>query len=62
MKKKKNGKMEWGNLEFFSRTTGPVLTKLDTTESSLGEGIKVCSYEGERPSPKGDNSERVKVH
>jgi hypothetical protein len=25
------------------------------------EGIQVCSYEGDSPSPRGDNSERVKI-
>jgi hypothetical protein len=28
----------------------------------LGERIKVCSKEGDSPSPRGDNSERVKMH
>jgi hypothetical protein len=26
------------------------------------EGIQVCSNEGDSPSPRGDNSERVKIH
>jgi hypothetical protein len=26
------------------------------------EGIQVCSNEGDSPSPKGDNSKRVKIH
>jgi hypothetical protein len=25
-------------------------------------GIQVCSKEGDSPSPRGDNSERVKMH
>jgi hypothetical protein len=28
----------------------------------LGEGIQVCSNEEDNPSPRGDNSERVKIH
>jgi hypothetical protein len=31
-------------------------------KSSLGEGIQVCSNEGRRPSLRGDNSKRVKIH
>jgi hypothetical protein len=31
-------------------------------KSSLGEGFQVCSNEGDRLSPRGDNSERVKMH
>jgi hypothetical protein len=31
-------------------------------KSSLGEEIQVCSNEGDRPSPRGDNSETVKIH
>jgi hypothetical protein len=27
-----------------------------------GKGIQVCSNEGDSPSPRGDNSERVKIH
>jgi hypothetical protein len=26
------------------------------------KGIQVCSKEGDSPSPRGDNSERVKIH
>jgi hypothetical protein len=46
---------------FFSRTTGPILTKLGTNHS-WGEGFQVSSNEGDRLSPRGDNSERVKMH
>jgi hypothetical protein len=42
----------------FSRTTGPILTRLGTNHF-WGEGIQVCSNEGDSPSPRGDNSERV---
>jgi hypothetical protein len=30
-------------------------------KSFLGEGIQVCSNEGDCPSPRGDNSKRVKI-
>jgi hypothetical protein len=45
---------------FFSRTTGPILTRLGTNHPWV-EGIQVCSNEGDIPSPKGDNSKRVKI-
>jgi hypothetical protein len=45
--------------DFFSRTTGPILTRLGTTHPWV-EGIQICSNEGDSPSPRGDNSERVK--
>jgi hypothetical protein len=44
----------------FSRTTGPILTKL--AQIILGGGIQVYSNEGDCPSPRGDNSKRVKIH
>jgi hypothetical protein len=47
--------------DFFSRTTGPILIKLGTNHP-WGEGIQVCSNEGDCPSPRGDNSKRVKIH
>jgi hypothetical protein len=46
---------------FFSRTTGPILTTLGTNHP-WREGIQVCSKEGNCPSPRGDSSERVKIH
>jgi hypothetical protein len=46
---------------FFSRTTGPILTRLGTYHPWV-KGIQVCSKEGDSPSPRGDNSERVKMH
>jgi hypothetical protein len=54
--------MEWGHLKiFFSRTTGPILTRLGTNHSWV-KGIEVHSNEGDdKPSPRGDNSERVKT-
>jgi hypothetical protein len=30
--------------------------------SSFGEEIQVYSNEGDKPSPRGDNSKRVKIH
>jgi hypothetical protein len=60
----KNVKMGWGHLKiFFSRTTGPILTRLGTN-NSWGEGIQFCTHEGDCPSPRGDtcNSNRVKMH
>jgi hypothetical protein len=54
--------MGWGHLKiFFYRTTGPILTRLDTNYP-LVKGIQVCSKKGDNPSPRGDNSERVKTH
>jgi hypothetical protein len=58
----KNVKMGWGHLKiFFSRTTGPILTRLVTNHPWV-KGIQVCSKERNSPSPKGDNGERVKIH
>jgi hypothetical protein len=58
----KNIKMGWGHLKiFFSRTTGPILTKIGTNHP-WGEGIQVCSNEGDCPSPRRDDSETVKIH
>jgi hypothetical protein len=47
--------------DFFSRTTGPISTRLGT-DHPLGEGFQVCSNEGDRSSSRGDNSKRVKTH
>jgi hypothetical protein len=47
--------------DFFSRTTGPILTKLDTNHPWV-KGIQVSSNEWDSTSPKGDNSKRVKIH
>jgi hypothetical protein len=55
----KNVKMGWGHLKiFFSRTTWPILTKLGTNHPWV-KGIQVCSNEGDIPSPRGDNSEKL---
>jgi hypothetical protein len=54
--------MGWGHLKiFFSRTTGSILTRLGTKHPKV-EGIQVCSYQEDNPSPRGDNSKRVKIH
>jgi hypothetical protein len=47
--------------DFFSRTTGPIFTRLNT-DHLWGEGFQVYSNEGDCPSPRGDNSESVKIH
>jgi hypothetical protein len=57
----KSVKIGWGNLKIFSRTTGPILIRLGTNYP-WGEGIQVCSNEGDSPSPRGDNSERINIH
>ena len=46
---------------FFSRTIGPISTKLGT-EHPWMEGIQVCSIEWPRPSPRGDDSEIIKLY
>jgi hypothetical protein len=46
---------------FFSRTTEPILTKLGTNHP-WRKGIQVCTNERDSPFPRGDNSERVKIH
>jgi hypothetical protein len=54
--------MGWGHLKiFFSRNTGPILTRLGTNHP-WRERIQVSLKEGEAPSPRGDNSKRVKIH
>ena len=41
--------------------TGPISTKL-TTKHSWVMKIQVCSNEGSRPFPRGDNKEIMKIH
>jgi hypothetical protein len=48
-------------IDFFSKTTGPILTKLGTNHP-WGEGFQVCSNERDCLSPRGDNSERKKIN
>jgi hypothetical protein len=58
----KNVKMGWGHLKiFFSRTIGPILTRLGTSYPWV-KGIQTCSNEGDSSFPRGDNSKRVKIH
>jgi hypothetical protein len=47
--------------DFFSRTSGSILTKLGTNHL-WGEGILNCTNEEDCPSPRGDNHKRVKIH
>jgi hypothetical protein len=55
----KNVKIWWGHLKIFlSRTTGPILTRLGIDHPYV-KGVQVYSYQGDNPSPRGDNSERV---
>jgi hypothetical protein len=52
----KNVKMGWGHLKiFFSKTIGPILTRLGTNYPWI-KGIPICSIEGDSPFPRGDNS------
>jgi hypothetical protein len=46
---------------FFSRTTGPILT-IFGTHDPWREKIQVSLKDGDSPSPRGDNSERVRIH
>jgi hypothetical protein len=58
----KNVKMGWGPLKiFYSRTTGPILTRLGTDHLWVKE-IQVCTKKGDSLSPRGNNSKRVKMH
>ena len=56
------GIINWQLLKiFFSRTTGPITTKLGTKHPRV-KGSHVCSIEGPRPFSRGDNYEIVKIH
>jgi hypothetical protein len=58
----KKVKMGLGLLKiFFSKTIGPILTRLGTNCPWV-KWIKICSKEGDSPFPRGDNSDRVKIH
>jgi hypothetical protein len=58
----KNVRMGWGHFQiFFSRNTGPILTRLGTNNLWM-KGIEFFSKEGDNPFQRGDNSERVKIH
>jgi hypothetical protein len=41
----KNVKIGWGHLKIFSKTTGPILTRLGTNHRWV-KGSQVCSEEG----------------
>ena len=56
-----NTKLYLKYLKIFSRTTGPISTKLGTKHPWV-EGIQVCSNERPRPSTRGDNSEIVNFY
>ena len=47
--------------KIFSRTIGPILTKLDTKHPYI-KGIQVCSNEGPHLFPRGDDSKIAKIH
>jgi hypothetical protein len=47
--------------DFFFRTAGPILTRLGT-KHPWAKDIQNCTNEGQPLSPRGDNSERVKIH
>jgi hypothetical protein len=54
--------MGWGHLKIiFFRTTGSILTRL-CTNHPWRERIQVSLKEGNSHFPRGDNSERVKIH
>jgi hypothetical protein len=53
--------MGWGHLIIFSRTTGPILTRLEINHP-WEKGILMFSNEGDSPSPRVGNSKRIKIH
>jgi hypothetical protein len=58
----KNLKMWWDQLKIiFCRTTGPISKRLGTDHLWV-EGFLFCANEGDCLSPRGENSERVKIH
>jgi hypothetical protein len=52
--------MGLGHLKIFSRTTGPILTRLSTNHPWV-KRIQVCSNEGPGPLQRGDNHKKVKL-
>ena len=55
-------KLHWRKKKiFFSRTTGPISTKLGTMPPWVIRN-QVCSNKGPRPFPMGDNNEIAKIH
>jgi hypothetical protein len=58
----KNVEIGWGHLKiFFSRITGPILTRLGTNHP-WGEWIQICPNEGDCSYLRGENSKGVKIH
>ena len=57
----KNLRIEWSNLNIFSRTTGLILARIGTNHPRI-KRIHVFLKEGGTPSPRGDNSKIVKIH
>ena len=57
------GKIHWRNKKKSSspELNGPISTKLGTMHPWV-TGIQVCSNEGPRPLPRGDNYEIAKIH
>jgi hypothetical protein len=53
--------MGLGHLKIFSRTIGPILTRLGTNHP-WRERIQVSLKERDSPSLRGDDSKRVKIH
>ena len=49
------------NFHLLLKNHGPISTKLGTKHPCL-MGIQVCSNEGPRPFPRGDNKEIAKIH
>jgi hypothetical protein len=58
----KNAKIGWGHLKIFSRTTGPISTKLGRKHPWILKGIQNCTNDDNQPFPRGDNSENVKIY
>ena len=54
-------KIHLRNLKIFSKTTGPISTKLGTMHPWV-KGRKVCSNEGSRPFSRADNYKKMKIH
>jgi hypothetical protein len=57
----KNVKMGWCHLKIFSTTTGTVFNQT-WHKSSFGVGDSSFLHEGDSPSPRRDNSKRVKTN
>ena len=48
--------------DFFSRTTGPILTKIGTNHPWVMGGLKFVQIKGPRPFLRGDNNGIAKIH